>query len=64
MTKQEVRQVLVECRALLKTLTGYRYAVMTDVNSFLDVFQVEKMITDLENVMEHVDIIFEKGEIK
>lgn len=60
MTEQEKRTVLIECRALLKTLTGYRYAVMTDVTSFLDVFQVEQMIEDLEIIMKDMGVIFEE----
>ena len=62
MKKVEAKRVLIDCRSLLATLLKFRLTAIIDMQSILDVFEVEKMVDDLEELMKHLNIVFDKGE--
>jgi hypothetical protein len=62
MKESEAKRVLIDCRSLLTTLLKFRLTAIIDMQSILDVFEVEKMVDDLEELMKHLNIVFDKGE--
>ena len=64
MTKKEVTRLLIECRSFLNAMTKFRYTPVRDIYGILDVFEVDKLIDDLENLLSNLDVIFVKEKKK
>jgi len=63
MTKKEVTATLIECRAFMYTILDYRkrpaYYASCAVKDFVDIFNVENLVSQIEDVMRELGVIFE-----
>ena len=61
MNRQEAKKTLIDCRALLRTLVDFK-TIPPDLPRLVELFEVDKMIDSLEEIMGNMDILFKKGE--